>query len=151
MLHTIFELCVGLHPRASNPYKNAYYWFFDINKEIIKGKILQILNPFEINKKPKNGDKKRHITNVYNKQISDIKDFQNPYRKISHLPLMSNLIDLAIAKSEISHEFKQKYLNPHVSASRNLANSYLSPAWCTVTSQDGKNSYQGKGGHKRFF
>ena len=57
-LYRIFELCVGLHPRAINPYKNAYYWFFDINHEILNGKILQILNPFEFPKKPKKGDKK---------------------------------------------------------------------------------------------
>ena len=150
-LHKIYQLCKELHPFISGYYESGYYWFLAINKEILNGKIKQILHPYEFIKKPKNGNKKRELANIYNQELSAIKNCINPYENDINISNYSILIGLTIKYSQESAHFKKIYFNPFISAGRDLVNSHYSSDWCVVSRRYGQTTKQGVGGHKQLF
>ena len=80
-----------------------------------------------------------------------MKNFENPFKDDKNTPTFSNLIDLAIYKSQQNNEFKKTYYDPFLVANRDCINSYLTPDWCVVSTQNGQTSRQGIGGYKKFF
>jgi hypothetical protein len=134
--YRIFKLCEGVHARQSKiyetvPYSDATVWFKEIILEFFQACIEEMITKCRVpfNEKIHNGEIKRYLMSILNKQVSTLKSMENPYIEDNRYPHYNRLLNMAIEMSNESIKFKNEYYTPFIKSARAMVENFKTPAW----------------------